>query len=241
MTVNKKNIIIFTVIMLCILSSCKNYSIDSNDMPRSYFLENATQKDKMEKMLSVTLYDNGEIKLAIPWISSFAFITPCKYSIEKNELLVRYENSDEIIAAFTIDDDGALIFKGSSLRLYADSGARYVYAPRWILMDEDKKITVYAENIPGIDVFRIIGEETDRWIVEDKNEIIEFAEWSNSLVLENVVFDSDDSPEESGDAYLFKASFGGDMFIYSKFTDDECYVHFGGEWYHVKNPSSPPF
>ena len=242
MNVNKKcTIIICIAVVFCILSSCQNISDKSDVTPGAYFLENATPKEIYERLLSVTIYADGKIRLATPWISSYMLIDSCIYSLEDGELLVRYENSDDVIAVFTVDGDNTLVFKEASVPLYADAGARYVYTPCWISFDENK-ITVYADNIPGIEVFQVIGEQTDQWTVSDKNQIVSFAEWAEQLILEKAIFDDGYSPGEiEGEyGYLLRTSFGGYLFEYGKYSDGEHYIYFDSEWYHVNNPSAPP-
>jgi len=246
MNINKK-IIIFCIavllLSLCFLISCQNKSNLSNIIPGSYFLENATQKEIFAKLLSVTLYDDGTVNLATPPISSYALVEPCKYTIENGELSVRFENSGDVIAVFTVADDNALIFKGASVPLYADAGTRYVYTPQWISFDLDKnKITLYAENIPGIDIFQVINGESERWDVTDINEIDLFAEWVNNFILEKAVFENGHTPgeKESEYGYIFRTSFGGKLFEYDMYDSGEFYVYIGGEWYLVKNPSIMP-
>ena len=94
---------------------------------RQYILENATDRQKFERMLSVTLYHDGTARLATPPISSFALVFPCFYTFADNELLIHYESGEEI-ARFDIDDDGALVFNSATVPLFADAGARYVAA-----------------------------------------------------------------------------------------------------------------
>jgi hypothetical protein len=238
MNINKKYILIcIVVLLLCSLFSCQN---KSNVKSGAYFLENATQKEKMERLLSVTIYDNGKIELATLGFSS-SVLMPCKYSIENGELLVRLENGGDVIATFTVVNENTLVFKEASISLYADVRARYKYTPQWISFDENK-ITIYADNIPGIDVFQVINGESNRWSVADKNEIVSFAQWVENLILEKAVFDDGYSPgdNESDYGYIFRTSFGGRLFEYDQYSGGESYVYFGGDWYRVTNPSLPP-
>jgi len=95
---------------------------------QQFILENATDRDRGTKMLSVTLYNDGTAQLAIPPISSYALVVPCYYSFAGGELIIHYE-SDNVIARFEVTDDNALIFKEAFVPLFADVGARYVVAP----------------------------------------------------------------------------------------------------------------
>jgi hypothetical protein len=93
----------------------------------TYILENATEKQGFERLLSVTLYNDGTAILATPPISSYALISPYYYSFADSELLSHYE-SDNVIARFAVIDDNTLVFKESNVPLFADMGARYVSA-----------------------------------------------------------------------------------------------------------------
>lgn len=95
---------------------------------RQYILENATEKQRMERMLSITLHKDGTAMLATPPISSYVLIEPYYYTFSGDELIVHYENGN-VIARFTVIDDHTLAFKEATVPLFADEGARYVSAP----------------------------------------------------------------------------------------------------------------
>lgn len=95
---------------------------------RQYILENATEKQRMERMLSVTLYNDGTARLATPLISSYALLSPYYYTLTDDELLIHYE-SDNIIAKFTVIDENTLVFNKAFVPLFADKGARYISVP----------------------------------------------------------------------------------------------------------------
>ena len=101
-------------------------SIHSPEAPwRQYILEDATEKERMERMLSVSLYNDGTARLATPLISSYALQSPCYYTFADGELLIHYER-DDVIARFEMVDDDTLVFKEATVPLFADGGARYV-------------------------------------------------------------------------------------------------------------------
>jgi len=247
MNFNKIKTIIFIIMIIsCLLSSCENFSNQSDyfedDSIRWYFLENPTPREKAEKMLFLKMYNDDEIRFGVSGISSYSMIKTCKYLIENDELIIKYEDDDEIIAVFTVaDENNTFIFKESSIPLFADVGARYVFTPSWISLNENK-ITIYEENIPGIDVFRYINRESYQWDITGKNKINKFSKWTENLILEKAVFDEGYSPGdiEVSDVYLLRTSFGGMLFEYGKYNDGEYYIHFDNEWYCVKNPSPPP-
>lgn len=105
---------------------------------KTYFLENPTEKEKLERMTSVTLYNDGTAQLAASLISSYMLPT-CSYTFVGNELLIHAnfqeeETSEffgvenkEVIARFEVVDENTLVFKSATVPLFADVGARYVY------------------------------------------------------------------------------------------------------------------
>lgn len=112
-------------------------SIHTPEKPfKQYILENATEKERFERMLSVTLYEDGTAQLAIPPISSY-FLPSCTYAFTDGELLIcaRIETekaedafslkNGEVIARFEVVDDNTLVFRSSTKPLFADEGARY--------------------------------------------------------------------------------------------------------------------
>ena len=105
------------------------FSVYPPEQPRQqYILENATDRDRMERMLSVSLYSDGTARLATPPISSYALVGACSYSYTDGELLIFDESQGEI-ARFEVVDDTAIIFRAATVPLFAKAGARYVIAP----------------------------------------------------------------------------------------------------------------
>jgi len=104
---------------------------------KQYILENATEKDKGLRLLSVSLYKDGTARLATPPISSY-MLPDCTYTFTDGELLIlaviesEWEEgffgvkNGEVIARFTVVDDHTLAFKWAGVPLFADEGARYV-------------------------------------------------------------------------------------------------------------------
>lgn len=105
-------------------------SIHSPQMPvKQYILENATEKDKLERLLSISLYENGTAVLATPPISSY-LLPPCTYEFSDGELLIYSDfygkKNREVIARFKVEDQNTLIFESASVPLFAKGGARYI-------------------------------------------------------------------------------------------------------------------
>lgn len=131
----------FILLLLLLIPGCTSAkSPITNEMSGTYSLENPTEKQKLERLLSVTLYDDGIAWLRTPLISSY-LLPQCTYSVVDDELLIRavieteleegaygVRNGD-VIAKFAIADDKALVFRSAAVPLFADVGARYVYGP----------------------------------------------------------------------------------------------------------------
>ncbi|MDR1209974.1 MAG: DUF5301 domain-containing protein [Clostridiales bacterium] len=108
---------------------------------RTFFLENATEKQKLDRMPSVTLNADGTAELGMAIISSY--IPPrCTYAFEGGELTLRavvetehdesffgLKNGDEV-ARFAVVDDSTITFKSAAIPLFADEGARYALAKK---------------------------------------------------------------------------------------------------------------
>jgi len=107
------------------------------DMAGTYSLENPTEKQKMERLLSITLYKNGDATLSTPLISSY-LLPKCTYSVEDEELLIHavIENdlekgfygvkNKEVIARFKINEDETLVFRSATVPLFATFRAKYI-------------------------------------------------------------------------------------------------------------------
>ena len=119
---------------------------------KTYALENATEQQRAERMMYISLYTNGTMSFAPAMVSSTVPPPQCTYAIEGNEMVFRaiiktardrdfhkLEDGD-IVARFTIIDDDTLMFHSSEILLYAEPNGRYV--------------AVYPdEQAPGIPVF----------------------------------------------------------------------------------------
>ena len=107
---------------------------------QTYYLENATEKQKIERMYFVSLYSDGTAVLATPVISSY-ILPKCSYSVVDDKLLIHAiietefdgeffkVRNGEIIARFAIVDNKTLVFQSSTVPIFADINARYVYRP----------------------------------------------------------------------------------------------------------------
>ncbi len=124
---------------------------------QQYILENATEKQRAERMLSVTLYEDGTARLAAPPISSY-MLPNCTYTFADGELLIyssieteELENAfgvknGEVIASFTVTDDNTLIFQTAAVPLFADEGARYVSASNIYSYEPRKWLDYYFDE-----------------------------------------------------------------------------------------------
>ncbi len=61
---------------------------------RTYFLENATDKQRMERLSAVMLFADGSARLGTPFISSY-MMPECTYTLTNSELLIRSVIKDE--------------------------------------------------------------------------------------------------------------------------------------------------
>lgn len=102
---------------------------------RTYYLENLTEIQQIEKLSSITLYDNGKAILATPPISSY-LLPDCTYRMVGKELII-YANiaaeeedffgmPDETeLARFQVHDN-ILTFQSAAVPVYAKKGMQYV-------------------------------------------------------------------------------------------------------------------
>jgi beta-lactamase regulating signal transducer with metallopeptidase domain len=165
-------IIVAAVTLVVVLSIC--FAVDRvkselSEFSGTYYLENPTEKQKFERLLSVTLYDDGTAMLATPPISSY-ILPKCAYTVEGDELLIsaviKTKSEEEfygvknrdVIARFVITDDKILVFQSADVPVFADSQARYIYAP-----------------------FSLVSYETREWLNYFHDEQMP---WGDSLELE---------------------------------------------------------
>jgi len=152
---------------------------------QTYSLENPTDKQKLERLLSVTLYDDGTATLATPVISSY-LLPKCAYAIVGSELQIRsiIENgtaeaaydvkNGDIIASFEMADNNTLIFLTSIVPMFADEGARYVCAkdtaPKTTPLLDVNLVTVDSNSNSGTQISRDIraAQLTNDWSVVDE-------------------------------------------------------------------------
>jgi hypothetical protein len=122
------------ILSLCLimLAGCngqaENNTVNCDDSARMFFLENATSRQRMERLLSVTLYNDGRAELALPPISSF-FAFGLTFTQIENEVLIHWDEEDNVLAKLEFVDENTLIFTETSGSLFVDIGARYVYTP----------------------------------------------------------------------------------------------------------------
>jgi len=98
---------------------------------RLFMLENITDKQRMERMIAVTLNTDGTAHLSTPPISSYAIVDPVYYTYEGDELLLHYgrEVSEEgMVAKFKVIDERTLEFARGYVTLFPVNGGRYVLA-----------------------------------------------------------------------------------------------------------------
>lgn len=104
----------------------------------TYYLENTSERQRLERMQFVALYPDGTAMLAMPPISSY--IPPkCTYSVEEDALLIHavietpHEEGffgvqdGDVIARFSIIDDNTLIFRSATVPLFADAGRAHPF------------------------------------------------------------------------------------------------------------------
>jgi len=97
---------------------------------KTYILESAADSDKWIRMSAVSLYEDGRAGLAIPPISSLALVDPLYYSVTDDEMRIHSgSETGDVIASFAIVDDNTLVVRMATGGLFANIGARYVYAP----------------------------------------------------------------------------------------------------------------
>ena len=103
-------------------------SIYPGEQPqRQYILENATDRQRLERMLSVSLYSDGTVRLSTPPISSYMLVGAYmyEYDLSNNELLIS-DSEGNVIARFDVIDENTIVFRYATVPLFADIGARYV-------------------------------------------------------------------------------------------------------------------
>lgn len=143
---------------------------------KSYGLENATDRQRMDKMITFSLYKNGTMSFAPALISSY--IPPrCTYSIEGDEMVFRARIKTErdrqffgledgaVVARFTIIDENTLVFSSAEIALFAEPNGRYVAVypdvnieavPVYDLTNSGK----FTSNAEGISNFRLYTNST---------------------------------------------------------------------------------
>jgi len=124
---------------------------------QTYSLENPTERQKLERLSSISFYSDGTARLATPPISSY-MLPDCTYAFAHGELLIcacveteKSENifgvkNGEVIARFAVADDNTLVFQSATVPLFADEGARYVSAPNIYSYEPRKWFDYYFDE-----------------------------------------------------------------------------------------------
>lgn len=105
----------------------------------TYTLENMTEKQRMERMTSFTLHDDGTATFTMAPISSY--IPPdCTYAVEDGEMVFRAViktdwdrgffglEDNAVVARFSVEDKNTLVFASAAISLFAEPKGRYVNA-----------------------------------------------------------------------------------------------------------------
>jgi len=104
---------------------------------RTFELENATERQKLERMTQFLLHSDGKATLLAPPISSY-FPPLCTYAIEGDEMVFRAIINDanergfygledgDVVARFAFIDENTLEFISSEVVLFAEPNGRYV-------------------------------------------------------------------------------------------------------------------
>ena len=143
---------------------------------RQYVLEGATDKERFERLLSVTLYEDDTARLATAPISSYAIFDPVYYSFENGELLIGYKNNNliestrfEPFAIFDVVDDNTIVFKSATVPLYAEVGARYFATNSIDINNQEVKDALIDAALPeaqsieairDLDIKELISKDT---------------------------------------------------------------------------------
>jgi len=113
-----------TTIVIVLNMISKSTFIAHEDSPKTYWLENATDEDKFERMVSITLYRRGAAALPQPMISSY-MLPDGKHDVVNGELIIYATTVNEPLAIFIIEDNDTLVLKSKNVPISADIGARY--------------------------------------------------------------------------------------------------------------------
>ena len=128
------------------------------ESPRQlYILEHATDMQRFDRLLSISLYHDGTARLSTSLLSSFMLAHPLFYTFTEDEMLI-YSEGGNIIARFDIADGDALVFRSASVPLRADVGARYTPAIR----------------LPSSDYQNEVPNEAYNYVIEADNAIVQY-------------------------------------------------------------------
>lgn len=169
-------VLVVALIIGLVMNKETDYNVLPTSQPmRTYYLENPTRKEKMERLLSVALFEDGTAVLATPPISSY-LLPSCTYVFTEDELVI-YASIDteksekayglkngEVVARFTVEDDKTLIFHSSTVPLFADKGARYIYSPVPVTPDNGLNEAKSPEKAPRLEIVFIEDKLTEKRI-----------------------------------------------------------------------------
>ena len=119
-------VLLITALVLFVLNIFDGSSfVTRKESPKTYYLENADDIDRFERIVRITLYYDGTAELPQPAISSYT-LPLCRYTVDDGELLIYEGDAKEAAAVFSVEDKNTLVFKSKTVPLFADIGARYL-------------------------------------------------------------------------------------------------------------------
>ena len=95
------------------------------------------------------------------------------------------------------------------------------------------------ESIGEVTVTHYLSGTKTEWVLDDRQQIEDVAEWFNKLRLVRKHFADGESPGDSDGGEVYSFVFDeGFSFAYGIYGDDDCYIIIDG-WYKVRSPSRP--
>lgn len=98
-------------------------------------------------------------------------------------------------------------------------------------------------NASKIECIHTVSGISTTKIIENTDTINQIANWLNQLILSEISFPENETPSdtEGGESYSFHVYEQQNDIVFSYIINDNenCYIHYNGEWYTVKNPSTP--
>ena len=109
-----------------------------------------------------------------------------------------------------------------------------------------QKQTIPTEEIANaskIECIHTVSGISTTKIIENTDTINQIANWLNQLILSEISFPENETPSdtEGGESYSFHVYEQQNDIVFSYIINgnENCYIHYNGEWYTVKNPSTP--